>query len=104
MIRWCPLRSFAKMFCSNSDPDWAVPSCATVCGSFVDYEPQIRNNPIPVINQALTANSTNLASFLSNNFGIPAGTTLPPPNGRLPVPGTYAYKFPQQRQAGLPCR
>jgi hypothetical protein len=50
------------MFCSNSDPDWAVPSCATVCGSFVDYEQQIRNNPIPVINQALTANSTNLAS------------------------------------------
>jgi hypothetical protein len=55
---------------------------------FVDYEQQIRNNPIPVINQALTANSANLASFLSNNFGIPAGTTLPPPNGPLPVPGT----------------
>ena len=55
---------------------------------FVDYEQQIRNNPIPVINQALTANSANLASFLSNNFGIPAGTALPPPNGPLPVPGT----------------
>ena len=55
---------------------------------FVDYEQQIRINPIPVINQALTANSANLASFLRNNFGIPAGTKLPPPNGSLPVPGT----------------
>jgi hypothetical protein len=54
---------------------------------FLDYEQQLRNNPISVINPALTTTPTNLASFLSANFGIPAGTTLPPPNGPLPVPG-----------------
>jgi Carboxypeptidase regulatory-like domain len=55
---------------------------------FADYEQQLRNNPIPVINPALATNPTNLASFLTANFGIPAGTTLPPPNGPLPVPGS----------------
>jgi hypothetical protein len=55
---------------------------------FVDYEQQLRNNPIPVINSALATNPTNLASFLTANFGVPAGTTLPPPNGPLPVPGS----------------
>jgi hypothetical protein len=55
---------------------------------FVDYEQQLRSDPIPVINSALTATPANLASFLSANFGIPAGTTLPPPNGLFPVPGS----------------
>jgi Carboxypeptidase regulatory-like domain/TonB dependent receptor len=55
---------------------------------FVDYEQQLHNNPIPVINSALATNSSNLASFLTANFGIPAGTTLPAPNGPLPIPGT----------------
>ncbi len=55
---------------------------------FVDYEQQLRNNPISVINPALTSTPANLASFLSANFAIPAGTTLPPPNGPLPVPGS----------------
>jgi Carboxypeptidase regulatory-like domain/TonB dependent receptor len=55
---------------------------------FADYEQQLRNNPIPVVNSALATNPTNLASFLTANFGIPAGTTLPPPNGPLPVPGS----------------
>jgi len=54
---------------------------------FVDYEQQLRKNPISVINPALAATSANLASFLSGNFGIPAGTTLPAPNGPLPLPG-----------------
>jgi len=54
---------------------------------FVDYEQQLRNNPISVINTALATTPANLASFLSANFGIPAGTTLPAPNGPLPVPG-----------------
>jgi hypothetical protein len=53
---------------------------------FVDYEQQLRNNPIPVINSALATNSSNLASFLNSNFDIPAGTTLPAPNGPLPLP------------------
>jgi hypothetical protein len=53
---------------------------------FVDYEQQLRNNPIPVINSALATNPSNLASFLNSNFDIPMGTTLPAPNGPLPVP------------------
>src|SRR5580658_1084157 len=55
---------------------------------FVDYEQQLRNNPIPVINTALATTPANLPSFLSANFGIPAGITLPAPNGPLPVPGS----------------
>ena len=55
---------------------------------FADYEQQLRNFPITVINSALATNPTNLASFLTANFGIPAGTTLPPPNGPLPQPGS----------------
>ena len=54
---------------------------------FVDYEQQLRNNPIPVINPALATTPATLATFLSANFDIPAGTVLPPPNGPLPVPG-----------------
>ena len=54
---------------------------------FADYEQQLRNNPISVINSALTATAANLAGFLSANFNIPAGTTLPAPNGPLPVLG-----------------
>ena len=55
---------------------------------FVDYEQQLRNNPISVINPALATTPANLTNFLSTNFGIPAGTVLPPPNGPLPVPGS----------------
>ena len=55
---------------------------------FVDYEQQLRNNPISVINPALATTPANLPAFLSANFGIPAGTTLPPPNGPLPIPGS----------------
>ena len=52
---------------------------------FVDYEQQLRNDPISVINQALVSTQQ---GFLSSNFGIPDGTPLPAPNGPLPVPGT----------------
>jgi hypothetical protein len=51
---------------------------------FVDYEQQLRNDPISVINQALVSTQP---GFLSSNFGIPDGTPLPAPNGPLPVPG-----------------
>jgi hypothetical protein len=61
---------------------------------FVDYEQQLRNNPIPVINSALATTPAALPAFLSANFGIPAGTTLPAPNGPLPVPGTGAAPDP----------
>jgi Carboxypeptidase regulatory-like domain len=54
---------------------------------FVDYEQQLRNNPISVINTTLATTPANLPGFLTANFGIPAGTTLPAPNGPLPVPG-----------------
>jgi hypothetical protein len=53
---------------------------------FADYEQQLRNNPIPVINSALATTPANLPAFLSANFGIPAGTALPAPNGPLPLP------------------
>ena len=52
---------------------------------FVDYEQQLRNNPISVINTTLATTPANLPTFLSANFGIPAGTTLPAPNGPLRV-------------------
>jgi hypothetical protein len=56
---------------------------------FVDYEQQLRNNPLPVINSALATNPSNLDAFLLANFFPSAVTTapaLPPPNGPLPLP------------------
>ncbi len=61
---------------------------------FLDYEQQLRNFPIPVINSALATNPSNLGSFLSANFDLPAGTTLPTPNGPLPIPGADAAPDP----------
>lgn len=55
---------------------------------FADYEQQLENNPISVINPALATNSSSLGDFLNANFGIPYGTALPAPNGPLPVPGS----------------
>ena len=52
---------------------------------FLDYEQQLRHDPISVINQALI---TTQPGFLSSNFGIPDGTVLPSPNGPLPIPGS----------------
>jgi hypothetical protein len=54
---------------------------------FVDYEQQLEDDPISVINPALTVTPQNEVAFLNDNFGIPPGTVLPPPNGPLPVPG-----------------
>ena len=61
---------------------------------FVDYEQQLRNDPIQVINPALQTTPANLSQFLSNNFGLPAGTVLPPANGPLPVPGVITAPDP----------
>ena len=55
---------------------------------FFDYEQQLRNNPIPVINSALATTPANLPAFLTSNFGLPTGTVLPAPNGPLPIPGS----------------
>ncbi len=52
---------------------------------FVDYEQQLRSDPFSVINPVLDATQP---GFLSSNFGIPDGTTLPAASGPLPVPGT----------------
>jgi hypothetical protein len=52
---------------------------------FLDYEQQLRSDPISVINQALVSTQP---GFLSSNFGIPDGTALPAPNGPLPIPNT----------------
>ncbi|MGB6690737.1 MAG: TonB-dependent receptor [Terracidiphilus sp.] len=61
---------------------------------FADYEQQLRNDPIPVINSALATTPASLAPFLTANFGIPAGTTLPAPDGPLPVPGNATAPDP----------
>jgi hypothetical protein len=50
---------------------------------FVDYEQQMENDPISVINPAFTAVQANLSSY----FGIPSGTKLPAPNAPYPIPG-----------------
>lgn len=61
---------------------------------FVDYEQQLRNDPIQVINPALATTPATLPDFLSANFGLPPGTALPPPNGTLPVPGSHTSPDP----------
>jgi hypothetical protein len=56
---------------------------------FADYEQQLRNDPIPVINSALATNPSNLNAFVLANFFPPSVTTapaLPAPNGPLPIP------------------
>jgi hypothetical protein len=56
---------------------------------FVDYEQQLRNNPISVINAPLATNPSNLDAFVLANFFPSSVTTapvLPRPNGPLPVP------------------
>jgi len=55
---------------------------------FADYEQQLRNNPIAVINPALATNSSNLDALLTEpgGFEVPAGTSLPAPTGPLPIP------------------
>jgi hypothetical protein len=61
---------------------------------FVDYEQQLRNDPIQVINSALATSPPSLPTFLSDNFGLPPGTVLPPPNGPLPLPGIVTAPDP----------
>lgn len=52
---------------------------------FADYEQQRENDPISVINPPVDPSQ---AGFLSNNFGIPDGTSLPTPNAAYPMPST----------------
>jgi hypothetical protein len=55
---------------------------------FMDYEQQLRSDPISVINSALSTNASNLTALFSGpgGFNIAPGTSLPAPNGPLPVP------------------
>jgi len=54
---------------------------------FVDFEQQLENTPISVVNQPIAqANET--------SFGVPAGTPLPAPNAPLPVPGSDSTPDP----------
>lgn len=48
---------------------------------FFDYEQQLEKNPISVIN-------SDYQNLGPTDFGLPAGTQLPAPNGTLPVPGS----------------
>jgi hypothetical protein len=53
---------------------------------FMDYEQQLRNFPLPVINQVMDPNQP---GFLSNFFPSgPPYPALPAPKGPLPVPGS----------------
>ena len=52
---------------------------------FMDYEQQLRNNPISVINPVLAPSPANLPNLLAD-FNVAPGTVLPAPNGPLPVP------------------
>jgi hypothetical protein len=55
---------------------------------FFDYEQQLQNAPISVINQPIVqADET--------SFGLPAGTPLPPHDGPLPVPGNDSAPDPK---------
>jgi hypothetical protein len=54
---------------------------------FFDFEQQLEADPISVVNPAFQqVNET--------NFDVPAGTTLPAPNGPLPVPGPESRPDP----------
>jgi hypothetical protein len=61
---------------------------------FADYEQQLHNNPIAVINPALQTNPSNLGAFVLANFFPPNTLTqappLPAPSGLLPVPNLDA--------------
>jgi hypothetical protein len=59
---------------------------------FVDYEQQLENDPISVINPALAA-AGELTAF-SSNFWNSAGTALPAPNAPYPVPGNDSAPDP----------
>ncbi len=61
---------------------------------FVDYEQQRENDPISIINPAIAS----AGADLPDNFGIPAGTVLPPPNAPYPVPGTDTAPDPTNPQ------
>ena len=54
---------------------------------FVDYEQQLENDPISVINQPITQVNETF-------FGIPAGTPLPAPNAPYPIPGSDSAPDP----------
>jgi len=57
---------------------------------FLDYEQQLENDPISVINPALAT----VQADLLDNFGIPNGTKLPAPNAPYPVPGNISAPDP----------
>src|ERR1039458_6066059 len=54
---------------------------------FADYEQQAQNNPISVIN-------SDYQSVTQEDFGVPLGIALPPPNGPLPVPSSLSAPDP----------
>ena len=57
---------------------------------FVDYEQQRENDPISIINPALTGLQSNLSTY----FGISNGTPLPAPNAPYPLPGNNSAPDP----------
>ena len=73
---------------------------------FADYEQQLHNNPIAVINPALQTNPSNLGAFVLANFFPPNTLTqapaLPSPSGLLPVPNLDTQpQFPGDQYYGI---
>ncbi|MGB8774510.1 MAG: carboxypeptidase regulatory-like domain-containing protein, partial [Terriglobales bacterium] len=73
---------------------------------FADYEQQLHNNPIAVINPALQTNPSNLGAFVLANFFPPNTLTqapaLPAPSGLLPVPNLDTQpQFPGDQYYGI---
>ena len=73
---------------------------------FADYEQQLHNNPIAVINPALQTNPSNLGAFVLANFFPPNTLTqapaLPSPSGLLPVPNLDTQpQFPGDPYYGI---
>jgi len=54
---------------------------------FLDYEQQLENNPISVINPAIS-------QVDETSFGVPSGTMLPAANAPLPVPNSNSSPDP----------
>ncbi len=59
---------------------------------YFDYEQQRRKFPISVINPGFPLSG--LSAFSETNFGVPAGTSLPAPNGAYPVPADFVPPSP----------
>ena len=79
-----------KMRCSNSAEESGGPIRRNRLWFFVDYEQQLREQSYSRSSIRRIANGRTWQRFLPDNFGIPAGTPLPPPNAPYPLPSAVS--------------